>query len=274
MPAVTKIVTLLVVCLMLAASLAEAQAPQGRSVALEDLTWTELRDRIAGGATIVLVPIGGTEQNGPHMTLGKHNVRARLLAEKIALVLGNAIVAPVVAYAPEDGKLIWSCEGLRFKKGDLAYSTPVIVGDTLVTVGGYNGPNLGVKLGGSGDITATNRLWLIQNNPQSIGSGVAIDGHVYMPFAGLNTIECIDPKTGKSIWKEKQKSAFWGSIVVAGGKAYVTDQEGRTVVFKPNPEKFEAISTNELGEKCNATPAISNGEIFIRTFKALYCIAE
>ena len=101
MPAVTKIVTLLVVCLMLAASLAEAQAPQSRSVALEDLTWTELRDRIAGGATIVLVPIGGTEQNGPHMTLGKHNVRARLLAEKIALALGNAIVAPVVAYAPE-----------------------------------------------------------------------------------------------------------------------------------------------------------------------------
>jgi creatinine amidohydrolase len=101
MPDVTKIVTLLVVCMMLAGSLAEAQAPANRNVALEDLTWTELRDRIAGGATIVLVPIGGTEQNGPHMTLGKHNVRARLLAEKIALALGNAIVAPVIAYTPE-----------------------------------------------------------------------------------------------------------------------------------------------------------------------------
>ncbi len=99
--ALTKIVTSLVAFLMLAASLAEAQAPQNRNVALEDMTWTELRDRIASGAIIVLVPVGGTEQNGPHMTLGKHNVRARLLAEKIALALGNAIVAPVVAYAPE-----------------------------------------------------------------------------------------------------------------------------------------------------------------------------
>ncbi|MFL6657768.1 MAG: creatininase family protein [Massilia sp.] len=68
---------------------------------LEALTWTELRDRIAGGATTILVPIGGTEQNGPYMNLGKHNVRARFFAGAIAARLGNAIVAPVVAYVPE-----------------------------------------------------------------------------------------------------------------------------------------------------------------------------
>ncbi|MEO8122816.1 MAG: creatininase family protein [Burkholderiales bacterium] len=68
---------------------------------LEELTWVELRARIAGGATTVLVPIGGTEQNGPHMVLGKHNVRAHLLAGRIAERLGNAIVAPVLAYVPE-----------------------------------------------------------------------------------------------------------------------------------------------------------------------------
>jgi creatinine amidohydrolase len=80
--------------------LASAAAAQP-SVALEDLTWTELRDRIAGGATTVLVPVGGTEQNGPHMALGKHNVRAKALAATIAATLGNALVAPVIAYAPE-----------------------------------------------------------------------------------------------------------------------------------------------------------------------------
>jgi creatinine amidohydrolase len=72
-----------------------------RSVQIEELTSTELRDRIAAGATTVLVPIGGTEQNGPHMVLGKHNVRARLLAAEIARRLGNAVVAPVIAYVPE-----------------------------------------------------------------------------------------------------------------------------------------------------------------------------
>jgi creatinine amidohydrolase len=70
-------------------------------VQLEDLTWTELRERIAGGATTVLIPIGGTEQNGPHIVLGKHNVRVRVLAVRIAERLGNTIVAPVLAYVPE-----------------------------------------------------------------------------------------------------------------------------------------------------------------------------
>jgi len=72
-----------------------------QSVQLEELTWTELRSRIAAGATTVLVPIGATEQNGPHMVLGKHNVRARVLAAEIATQLGNAVVAPVIAYVPE-----------------------------------------------------------------------------------------------------------------------------------------------------------------------------
>ena len=85
---------------LLLAVAAHAAAP-GASLQLEELTWTELRDRIAGGATTVLVPIGGTEQNGPHMVLGKHNVRVRILASRIAERLGNTIVAPVVAYVPE-----------------------------------------------------------------------------------------------------------------------------------------------------------------------------
>jgi creatinine amidohydrolase/Fe(II)-dependent formamide hydrolase-like protein len=74
---------------------------QGPSVYLEDLTSPELRERIDAGTTTVLVPVGGTEQNGPHMVLGKHNTRARVLAGLIAQRLGNAVVAPVVAYVPQ-----------------------------------------------------------------------------------------------------------------------------------------------------------------------------
>jgi creatinine amidohydrolase/Fe(II)-dependent formamide hydrolase-like protein len=89
------------VAVALTAATAAAQAP--RTVLLEALTWPELRERIAHGATTVIVPVGGTEQNGPHMVLGKHNVRVRYLAERVATELGNAIVAPVVAYVPEGG---------------------------------------------------------------------------------------------------------------------------------------------------------------------------
>ena len=76
-------------------------AAAGASVHAEELTWTEFRDRVAAGATTLLVPIGGTEQNGPHMVLGKHNVRVRALAGMIATSLGNALVAPVLAHVPE-----------------------------------------------------------------------------------------------------------------------------------------------------------------------------
>ena len=76
-------------------------AQAAESVFLEELTWPELRDQIHAGKTTVIVPIGGTEQNGAHMALGKHNFRVRYLSEKIARTLGNALVAPVIAYVPE-----------------------------------------------------------------------------------------------------------------------------------------------------------------------------
>lgn len=84
-------------------SLGRAGAAAPDTVLLEELTWTELRDLTASRSMIIIVPVGGTEQNGPHMTLGKHNVRVKVLSERIARSLGNALVAPVIAYVPEGG---------------------------------------------------------------------------------------------------------------------------------------------------------------------------
>jgi creatinine amidohydrolase/Fe(II)-dependent formamide hydrolase-like protein len=81
--------------------LAQAACAQPPTVQLQELTWTELRARIDAGSTTVIIPIGGTEQSGPYVALGKHNARAAALAERIARALGNALVAPVVAYVPE-----------------------------------------------------------------------------------------------------------------------------------------------------------------------------
>jgi creatinine amidohydrolase/Fe(II)-dependent formamide hydrolase-like protein len=68
---------------------------------LDSLTWLEVREAVDAGSTTILIPIGGTEQNGPHMALGKHNVRVGRLAERIAAQLGHTLVAPVLAYVPE-----------------------------------------------------------------------------------------------------------------------------------------------------------------------------
>jgi len=70
-------------------------------VFIEDLTWPELRDTIRAGKTTVILPVGGTEQNGPQMVIGKHNFIIRHTSEQIARRLGNALVAPVIAYVPE-----------------------------------------------------------------------------------------------------------------------------------------------------------------------------
>jgi creatinine amidohydrolase/Fe(II)-dependent formamide hydrolase-like protein len=91
----------LLLSIVLALGVCGARAAAPQTVFLEELTWTELRDEIGAGKTTILVPIGGTEQSGPAIALGKHNARARLLAARIALALGNALVAPVMAYVPE-----------------------------------------------------------------------------------------------------------------------------------------------------------------------------
>jgi len=72
-------------------------------VFLEELTWTEVGDAIRAGKTTIIIPAGGTEQNGPHMALGKHNARVKVLSQDIARALGDALVAPVIAYVPEGG---------------------------------------------------------------------------------------------------------------------------------------------------------------------------
>jgi creatinine amidohydrolase len=92
---------LLLSVLLAVSSAARAGAPA--SVFVEDLSLTELRELVAAGKSTVIIPIGGTEQNGPHMAIGKHNVRVKLLSGKIAAALGNALVAPVLSYVPEGG---------------------------------------------------------------------------------------------------------------------------------------------------------------------------
>ena len=96
------------------------------SVFVDDLTSPELQERLSRGSTTVLVPIGGTEQSGPHMALGKHNVRVKVLAGLIAQRLGNAVVAPVLAYVPE-GAISPPAAHMRFP-GTVSIPTAVFEG--------------------------------------------------------------------------------------------------------------------------------------------------
>lgn len=142
-----------------------AGAQAGTSVWIEELTSPEIASRIAAGATTVLVPTGGTEQNGPHMALGKHNVVVAHTTEQIAQRVGNVLVAPVMAYVPEgnpdvmDSHLAWA--------GTISVPDPVFSGVleatakslaghgfTLIVFVGDSGGNQGPQQQVAVDLTA------------------------------------------------------------------------------------------------------------------------
>lgn len=96
----------LCLAVMTAASIGVISAPRAadltaQSVIFENLTWTEIAQALKSGTDTIIVPVGGTEQSGPYIAVGKHNVRAAALARRIALELGRTLVAPVIAYVPE-----------------------------------------------------------------------------------------------------------------------------------------------------------------------------
>jgi outer membrane protein assembly factor BamB len=177
----------------------------------------------------------------------------------------------LVGFDPKTGKELWSCAGLT----KLVYSSPLYADGVAVAMSGFHGHALAVKVGGAGDITR-DRLWHhTVKNPQRIGTGVIAGGHVYMLTHDGNP-QCFELKTGKELWTDqvdKRPGGAWGSMVHADGRLYVTDRGGTTLVFAASP-KYEVQATNRLGEHTDASPAISNGEIFIRTFKHLWCIGK
>ncbi len=114
-----------------------------------------------------------------------------------------------------------------------------------------------------------------ERNPQRIGTGVVIGDHVYTANVGPGTMECIDVATGEVQWQTRTPSGdTWASIVSAAGRLYVTSQRGTTHVVQPNPETLVIVASNALGETVRASPAVSDGELVLRTHKNLFCIGR
>jgi outer membrane protein assembly factor BamB len=167
---------------------------------------------------------------------------------------------------PGTGKEVWRCDGL----GKLVYTSPVAGEGVVVALSGYMGPGLAVRAGGTGDVTASHRLWRHERAPQRIGSGVILDGHLYI-VNEPGIAECVELITGKTIWKERLGTTCWGSIVRVGSRLHALDQNGECFVWRAAP-RFELLARNGLGELSRASPAVSRGLIFLRTYRHLWCI--
>ncbi len=180
----------------------------------------------------------------------------------------------VRSYDPKTGQPLWRCRGLN----PLVYSTTIFGEGVVVAMGGYSGSTVAVRPGGSGDVTETHRLWHEPRDKGHIGSGVIKDGHLYI----LNTngiAHCVELQTGKTVWEERLKgsgarSESWSSVVLAGDRLYMINQGGDTFVLRAAP-KFEQLALNPLHDgMTNASHAVSDGHIFIRTHAHLWCIGK
>lgn len=179
----------------------------------------------------------------------------------------------LAAYDPRTGRELWSCSGLN----PLVYPSPIFGDGIVVAMGGYSGSALAVRAGGSGDITASRRLWQHPRTRQRIGSGVIHEGRIYI-HNDPGIAECFELESGKLVWEERLKGpgrtgANWSSVMLADGNGYTITQGGDCFVFKASPT-FELVSVNPLGERSNSSIVPSDGELFIRTHQALWCIAE
>jgi outer membrane protein assembly factor BamB len=184
------------------------------------------------------------------------------------LVLG--VPDQVKGFDPQSGKELWACRGL----GKLVYTSPVATKDGLVLVmSGFYGPALAVKAGGQGDVTQTHRLWHhTARNSQRVGSAVIVGEYAYI-LNDDGLAQCFELATGKDVWNKQRVTTDgpWGSMVAAGDRLYVTNKAGETVVFAASPT-FKLLAKNPLGERVMASLAVSDGELFIRSYKHLWCI--
>lgn len=174
------------------------------------------------------------------------------------------------AFDPHSGKELWRCDGLM----DYVYTSPLYENGYAVAMSGYGKSAIGLKVDGTGDISKE-RLWRHPKNIQRVGSGILIGEHCYIVDEN-GMPRCYEVKTGEEVWKVQDRinSNTWGSMVHAEGRLYVMMRNSETVVFNASP-KYEILAVNPLGkEETNSSPAISNGEIFLRTFKHLFCVSE
>lgn len=180
----------------------------------------------------------------------------------------------VTGHDPATGKELWRANGLN-PDNNPSYrivASPVIFNDIVYAPTRVR-PLLALKAGGRGDITASHVIWSTINGPD-VPTPVT-DGKYFYVVNDRGIMWCLDAKTGQEIYGQQRirPGTYSSSPVLADDKLYVTNEDGLTTVVKAGP-KFEVLAENALNDYCLSSPAISEGQLFIRTAQQLFCIGN
>ncbi len=175
-------------------------------------------------------------------------------------------------------------QGFDFLSGNRIWSSQVIgegkvpstvIGDSLVfTAGGWGGKETikAFKLGGAGDLGESNLLWQQRKVHPKIPSMLFVKSHLFAVTEN-GIAACMDAKSGEILWQERLGGRFSASPIWADNRIYFLSDDGMTTVIEDGSE-FKVLANNSLDEMTQASMAVSQGQLFIRTEKYLYCIGK
>jgi outer membrane protein assembly factor BamB len=192
--------------------------------------------------------------------------------DRTDIVVSGADV--VTGHDPATGTERWRAQGLNpTNDGIYRIIASPFVADGIVYAPSRERPLLALRGGGQGDVSASHVLWRFMNGPD-VPMPVS-DGKYFYVINDRGIVWCLDAKTGAVVYERQRlkPSTYTGSPVLADGKIYVTNEDGLTSVIRAGPA-FEVLAENDFGEYVLSSPAISDGQIFIRTDKALYAIGK
>ena len=192
----------------------------------------------------------------------------REMAGKMQMIfLGNKEVA---SYNPDDGTKYWFVEG----PSEDFTASPVYNEKTGLVIISSAWPQrylLAIKPDGTGNVTKSHVVWRSREGAFYVPSPVCTDDYLFSTMTN-GRVYCIEIATGRILWTEDMGKQY-SSAVLADGLVYMPNDEGLITVIKPGPA-FDAIARNPIGERMNASPAISDGKIYLRGYKHLFCIGK
>jgi outer membrane protein assembly factor BamB len=179
--------------------------------------------------------------------------------------------AYIVALDRATGKTIWKTPRPNMTRSEQFVASLVYNGELLFMTSGF--PDLfmqGIRPDGRGNVTDTHVVWQKDRDCSYVPSPIAA-GPYFLVVSDSGVATCLKAKTGEIAWRQRLGARHSVSLVIANGLVYFLSDKGVMTVVKPGPE-FEVVARNDLGEETRASPAISNGQMFLRGVKNLYCI--
>lgn len=171
------------------------------------------------------------------------------------------------AYNPTTGEKLWTVGGMSRE----CVPTPIFGHGLIFAATGPNGQTVCIRPGGRGDVTASHVVWSNPRGAPFVPSPILVGDHLYLvDDKGVAT--CLDATSGHMTWRKRFGGAFTASPVAGDGKLYFCDESGKTIVVATDTNKYRELGRNQLDEAIFASPAISQGRLFIRTTGHLYCI--